>query len=76
MRLPITFPSDADVIAEEAARFRSLSPENRVCTLGEMFLLYRFLQQNSANPDAVAGLAREEEDCGRRAIEEFVARHV
>jgi hypothetical protein len=30
MDLPIRFPSDSDVIAEEAARFRALSPEARM----------------------------------------------
>ena len=30
MDLPIRFPSDTEVIAEEAARFRALSPEARV----------------------------------------------
>lgn len=28
MKLPITFPSDVEVIAEEAARFRVLSPQD------------------------------------------------
>ncbi len=76
MHLPINFPSDSEVIAEEAAKFRALSPEKRVQVLGEMFLLYRFLEDNSPNQEALARVAREEEDRQRRAIEEFNARHV
>jgi hypothetical protein len=75
MNLPIKFPSDAAVIAEEAARFRALSPESRVLALGEMFRLYHFLASRSAHPVALARLAQEEEERGRKAIEEFVARH-
>lgn len=75
MKLPIKFPSDAEVIAEEAARFRALSPENRVRTLGEMFLVYRFLEANSVRPEALARFAREDEERSRKAIEEFIARH-
>ena len=75
MILPIKFPSDADVITEEVARFRALSPENRVRALGEMFRLYQFLASRSAQPEAVARIAREEEERGRKVIEEFVARH-
>ena len=30
MILPISFPSDADVIREEVARFRALTPEARL----------------------------------------------
>ena len=34
MDLPIKFPSDAEVILEEVTRFRALSPENRVRSIG------------------------------------------
>ena len=75
MNLPIQFPSDADVIAEEVARFRALSPEARVRELGEMVRLYQFLLAQSSRPEVVARLAQEDEDRGRRAVEEFAARH-
>jgi hypothetical protein len=75
MDLPIKFPSDAEVIAEEVARFRALSPEQRVHALGEMFKLYHFLASVSGRSEAVARLAEEDEARQRKAIEEFVARH-
>jgi len=75
MDLPIRFPSDAEVIAEEVARFRALSDEDRVRTLGELFRAYHFLAGRSARPEALARFAREDEDRNRAAIEEFVRRH-
>jgi hypothetical protein len=76
MNIPIKFPSDAEVIAADVARFRAMSPAHRVRALGELFSVYRFLEANSGRPDAVARLAREDEERNRRAIEEFAARHV
>jgi hypothetical protein len=75
MDLPIKFPSDAEVVADEVARFRALSPEQRVRALGEIVRLYHFLASNSARPETVARLAEEEEALGRKAIKEFIARH-
>lgn len=75
MKLPINFPDDADVIAEEVARFQALSPDAQVRELGEMVRLYHFLAAQSFRPEVVRRLAQEDEDRGRRAIEEFAARH-
>jgi hypothetical protein len=75
MGLPIRFPSDVQVITEEVARFRALSDEDRVRTLGELFRLYHFLAKRSSRPEAIAQLAREDEEQSRAAIEEFVRRH-
>jgi hypothetical protein len=75
MNLPIHFPTDADVIADDVARFRALSPEQQVRTLGEMFSVYCFLEKNSDRPEALAQLAQEAEDSYRKAVDEFVARH-
>lgn len=75
MKLPIKFPSDAEVITEEVARFRALSPEARVCALNEMFALYQFLASHSTQPEGLARVAQEHEDRGRKAVQEFVARH-
>lgn len=75
MNLSIKFPDIADVIAEDAARFRALSPEDRVRALGEMFELYSFLADRSASPTSFLRFVDEDEADGRKAIEEFVARH-
>ena len=75
MNLPIKFHNHADVITEEVARFRKLSPEARVRELNEMYRLYQFLIANSGRPETLARLANEDEERNRRAIEEFAARH-
>ena len=74
MDLPIRFPNEADVIAEEAARFRALSPEARIHALGDAFREYHFLASVDRS-GKVHRYALEEERQGRMAIEEFVARH-
>jgi hypothetical protein len=61
MDSPIRFPSDVEVITEEVARFRALSPEDRVLVLDEMFYLYHFLAERSTKPEALARFAREDE---------------
>jgi hypothetical protein len=75
MELPIRFPSDTEVITEEVSRFRALSNEDRVRSLGELFRVYHFLAARSAKPEVLARLAREDEERGRAAIEEFMRRH-
>jgi hypothetical protein len=75
MELPIRFPSEFEVIDEDVARFRALSAEERVLVLDEMFYLYHFLADKSAKPEALARFAREDEERGRAAVEEFVKRH-
>ena len=75
MDLPIKFPSQQEVIDGEVARFRALSPEERVRELDEMFRLYHFLVAQSRNPELIARMAEEEEERGRKAVFEFAARH-
>ena len=75
MDLPIRFPNYADVIAEDAARFRALSPEKRVYELNDCFRLYRFLRTVSGRTEHIDRLAEEEERLEWKAILEFSARH-
>jgi hypothetical protein len=75
MEIPIQFPSEADVIAEEAARFRALSDEEQVRALGEGFQTYLFLLATSGRAEELTRLAEEDERRARVAIQEFAARH-
>jgi hypothetical protein len=75
MNLPIKFPDEADVIAEEAARFRALPIEIRVHELNECFKTYWFLIAASGRAQQLTEFALEEEQLSHRAIQEFVARH-
>lgn len=75
MQLPIRFPSEADVIAEEAARFRGLPDEAKVRALGDSFRTYLFLLSASGRAEELKLLAEKEERRARVAIQEFAARH-
>ena len=75
VNLPIRFPNDADVIAEDAARFRALSDDGRVHALDECFRDYHFLLAASGRSEELTRYAEEEERQGRDAILEFVSRH-
>jgi hypothetical protein len=75
MDLPINFPSEVQVITEEVRRFQALSPENRLQTLDELFKVCLFLEGNSERRMAVERCSREYEERGRKAVQEFVARH-
>ena len=75
MNLPIRFPNPGDVVRDEAARFRALPPEERIRELSDMVSLCYQLLDLSPRKEALAEYARVEEARGRRAIEEFAARH-
>jgi hypothetical protein len=60
MESPYKFPHPADVIAEEAARFRKLSPEQRVHQIMEMVEIAE--RQLAASPGRKAILAQIEAD--------------
>jgi hypothetical protein len=75
MNLPIQFPHDADVIAEEAARFRALSSDSRVRALGDCFRDYLFLIEASGRAEELSRYGQEDERQAQAALREFVARH-
>ncbi len=75
MDLPIKFPDEADVIAEDAARFQALSNESRVRELNECFKTYWFLIRASGRAQQLVDFALEEERLSHVAIQEFAKRH-
>ncbi|MEX0701096.1 MAG: hypothetical protein WD069_03285 [Planctomycetales bacterium] len=75
MKLPVRFPSDADVIAEEAARFRRLSPEERLRTIEGILEAGEEMIRRSPKSEFLRQYALEQEELARQAIKEFVARH-
>ncbi|HVA51112.1 MAG TPA: hypothetical protein VNH11_32525 [Pirellulales bacterium] len=75
MNLPIKFPSDADVIAEEAARFRALSPEQRMEVIRGVLEAGELLLKQSPQAEFLRAYTLEQEELARKAIKEFIARH-
>jgi hypothetical protein len=73
--LPVRFPSQEDVIADEVARFRALSAEDRVRALSESVALYHFLIDQSRHSGRLREFAADEEARAAGAIRAFAARH-
>jgi hypothetical protein len=75
MDLPIRFPSDAEVIIEEVARFRALSLEGRVRSIRGLLAAGALMMRQSPKAALLRGYTLEQEQHARQAIKEFVARH-
>jgi hypothetical protein len=75
MNLPIRFPSDAEVIIEEVARFRALSPGDRVRVIRGLVAAGALMMRRSLNAAFVRDYTLEQENGARQAVKEFLARH-
>jgi hypothetical protein len=75
MKLPIQFPSDADVIAEESARFRALAPADRIRSIHGMLAAGALLISRAPNAAFLREQSLIQEELARKAIEEFLSRH-
>lgn len=75
MNLPIQFPTDADVIAEEAARFRSLTPEERMAVFRGLLDTGERLMRLSPKAEFLRQYTQEQEELAQQAFTDFVARH-
>lgn len=75
MNLPIRFPSDAEVIAEEVGRFRALSPEQRVRSIRGLIAAGALMMRRSPKAAFLREYTLDQENRARRAVTEFLARH-
>jgi hypothetical protein len=75
MELPVKFPSDTEVILEEVARFRRLSPRERIRTILDMVDFGARLQRMSPNSAWMRGYTEDQERLAQQRIREFIARH-
>jgi hypothetical protein len=75
MEPPIRFRSDCDVIAEEAARYRALSPDERFRYLQGILATGGWMIQQSPHSEAIREARQEQEELAMRAVKEFIARH-
>ncbi|HTU89935.1 MAG TPA: hypothetical protein VMF69_07555 [Gemmataceae bacterium] len=76
MNVPIKFPSDAEIIAEEAARFRALSPESRLRSIRGLLAAGALTMRQSPKAAFLRDYTVEQEYRARQAVKEFLARHV
>ena len=75
MDLPIKFPADADVIAEEAARFRALLPEERMRSIRNLLEAGALMMKQSPKAAFLQEYTRQQEELAQTNIKEFIARH-
>jgi hypothetical protein len=75
MDLPVEFPSETEVILEDVARFRALSPEERMRSLFGMVDFGARLKRMSPKSAWIAEQAEAQERLARENIGEFIARH-
>ena len=75
MDLPVQFPSDGDVICEEVARFRALSPEERIEYIRGMITAGAMMMRRSPKAEFLRQYTVEQEDLAQQAIKDFISRH-
>ena len=75
MDLPVKFPSQTDVILEDVARFRALTPEERFRSLRSLLNAGALILRNSPKAAWAKQYAQEQEVLAQRTIREFIARH-
>ena len=75
MDLPVQFPSETDVILEDVARFRALTPEEQFRSLRGLLNAGALVLRKSPKAAWARQYAEEQEDLAQRTIREFIARH-
>ena len=75
MDLPVKFPSETEVILEDVARFRALSPENRIRAIRSLLNAGAQIMRMSPKAAWARQHAREQELLAQRNIRDFIERH-
>jgi hypothetical protein len=75
MDLPVKFPSETEVILEDVARFRALTPRERIRAIQSLLNAGDHLMRISPKADWAKQYAEEQKNLERQNIREFIARH-
>jgi hypothetical protein len=75
MDLPVKFPSETEVILEDVARFRALTPRQQFQAIQSLIRAGDHLRRISPKAAWAKQYADEQEALARRNIQEFIARH-
>lgn len=75
MKLPVKFPSETEVILEDVARFRALSPGERIRAVQSILADGAFLMSMSPKAAWAKQYSEEQKLLERRNIRDFIARH-
>ena len=75
MDLPVKFPTETEVILEDVARFRALSPADRMRAIRGLLNAGDHLRRISPKAAWAKQYAEEQENLAQQNIREFIARH-
>jgi hypothetical protein len=75
MKLPVRFPSEADVIAAEANRFSALPAAERLQVIRGLLEAGALMLRNSPRSAFLVQYAAQQERASRQAVREFLDRH-
>jgi hypothetical protein len=75
MDLPVKFPSETEVILDDVARFRALSPRERIEAIQSLLNTGAYLMSISPKAAWAKQYSEEQKLLERRNIQEFFARH-
>ena len=75
MDLPVKFPSETEVILADVARFRALSPRDRIRSIRGLLAAGAHLMSISPKAAWARQYAEEQKLLERRNIRDFIARH-
>lgn len=75
MDLPVKFPSETEVILGDVARFRALTPEDRIRTIRGLLNAGAQIMRTSPKAAWARQYARDQELLAQRNIREFIERH-
>jgi hypothetical protein len=75
MELPVKFPSETEEILEDAARYRSLTPEERMRSFRSFLNAGVSISRRAINGGWAKQFAEEQELLAQTNIREFFTRH-
>jgi hypothetical protein len=75
MDLPVKFPSETEVILEDVARFRALSPSERMRSYRSFLHSAARIARISPKAAWASQYAEEQEVLAQKNIREFLTRH-
>jgi hypothetical protein len=75
MNIGVHFPSDAEVIAEEAERFAGLPADDRISVIRSLLEAGALMLRNSPRSSYLQEYAAEQERASHQSVREFLKRH-
>jgi hypothetical protein len=75
MDLPVKFPSETEVILDDVARFRALTPREQLQAFRGLLRAGDYIRRRSPKAAWAKQYAEEQEILAQRRIREFYARH-